>query len=155
MRYVLGNRDLLSLALMLTVLNFVGTTPAAQLVVLAKEFVGASDVQLGALFSAGTLGAVILSFLTGALTARMSLRIIIVVTMLVRGIATLGMGIVPLMVTVLPLWAVAAGAEALFNVAIVSVLQRCTPQQLLGRATSVMRVLAWSAIPLVLTQDRA
>jgi hypothetical protein len=54
-RYVVGSRGLLCLVLMLVGLNFVGSTPDAQLVVLAKAAIGASDGQIAVLFAAGSV----------------------------------------------------------------------------------------------------
>jgi MFS family permease len=146
-RYVFKDRRLLSLSLMLTALNFVGSTDVAQLVVLAKVSLGASDGQVGIVLGAGSLGAVMLSLLIGPLGARMSLGRLILLTMVMRGAATCGLGLTGSVLFAAPLWAVAAGSVALFNVAILSAVQRSVPAQLLGRVTSVIRVVTWSSIP--------
>ena len=72
LRYVLSHPVLRNISLMMALVNFVASTTYAQLVLFAKERLGAGDAQVGLIFSAGSVGVVVLGLAAGALRKRWS-----------------------------------------------------------------------------------
>jgi MFS family permease len=72
LRYVLSHPVLRNISIMMALVNFVGSTTYAQLILFAKVRLQASDVQASLLYSAGSLGVVILSLAAGQLRRRWS-----------------------------------------------------------------------------------
>lgn len=147
-RFVRDQPVLLSLALMLTLINFVGSTPGAQLVLFAKHRLEASDTEVGLLYAAGGAGAVLLSLLASRLRQRWSFSRVALGALMGQGLTLITFAAVSWHWGAMLLWALAIGLETLFNVTITSLAQRVIPDHLMGRVISVLRVIAWSAIPL-------
>src|SRR3990170_2974496 len=72
LRYVLGHPILRNTCLMLALISCVGFTIYAQLVLFAKERLGASDTQVGVLYAAGSVGMIVLALAAGPLRRRLS-----------------------------------------------------------------------------------
>src|SRR6266542_4408764 len=70
LRYVLGHPVLRSISAMMALVNLVGSTVHAQLVLFSKERLQATDAEIGILFSAGSVGVVVLSLAAGPLRRR-------------------------------------------------------------------------------------
>ncbi len=147
-RFVRGQPVLLSLALMLTLINFVGSTPSAQLVLFAKQQLTASDTEVGLLYAAGGIGAVLLSLLASPLRLWWSYRHVALGALMGQGLAIIAFAAISWYWGAMVLWALAIGLETLFNVTTTSLAQSIIPDYLMGRVISVLRVIAWSAIPL-------
>lgn len=147
-RYVVGQPVLLCLAVMLALINFVGITPDTQLVLFAKQRLQASDSQVGLLYAAGGAGVVILSLLAGRLRRRFAYGQVALGALMLHGLFIAAFAAAPWYWAALPLWSLSTGVEALFNIATASLVQAIIPDHLMGRVISVLRVLAWSAIPL-------
>src|SRR5207244_5012510 len=65
LRYVLRHPVLRNISAMMALVNFVAVTAAAQLVLFAKVRLAANDTQVSLLYSAGSIGIVILSLAAG------------------------------------------------------------------------------------------
>src|SRR5215211_776700 len=72
LRYVLNHPVLRNISLMMALINFIGVTIFAQLVLFANERLDASDRQVGWLYAAAAVGAVVCSLLAGPLRKRWS-----------------------------------------------------------------------------------
>src|SRR5262249_48987469 len=70
LRYVLKHPVLRNISAMMALVNFVGTTTFTQLVLFAKVRLDASDSQVAWLFSAGSVGVVVMGLLAGVLRKR-------------------------------------------------------------------------------------
>src|SRR5215212_8798858 len=148
LRYVLGHPVLRNISLMMALVNFVGSTVYAQLVLFAKDRLLASDAQVGFLYSAGSLGVVLLSLAAGPLRKRWSFSTVALGALALEGLLIVGMALTREYWVALPLWMLAAGLGILFNINTGSLRQAIVPNHLLGRVISIAGVLAWSAIPL-------
>ncbi|MBR8744029.1 MFS transporter [Nocardiopsis sp. MG754419] len=150
-RFLWGNRLLRRFALMVGASNFV-TQAAFAVLVLYAVGAGSSlrlpEAAFGLLLTAGAVGGLLGSFLVAWVERRLgrtwSLRISVLGFALFVG--------VPGLTT--HLWVVMAGlcaggaAMMVWNVIVVSLRQRLTPDLLLGRVNSVFRLLAWGTMPL-------
>ncbi len=148
LRYVLANPVLRNISLMMALVNFVGSTQWAQLVLFAKRVYGVSDAQLSLLFAAGGVGTVALSLAAGPLRRRWSFGNVALGALLVSGLAVVAMASVPVFWLGVGLWGLRSGLGSLFNINTGSLRQAIVPDHLLGRVVTVARVLAWSANPL-------
>jgi MFS family permease len=148
LRYVLIHPVLRNISLMMALVNFIGSTTYAQLVLFAKERLGASDSQVGLLFSAGSVGVVALSLVAGALRKRWSFSRVALSALMLSGLLTIALAWTRLFWAAVPLWALISGLGILFNINTGSLRQAIVPNDMLGRVISIAGVLAWSAIPL-------
>ena len=148
LRYVLGHPVLRNISLMMAMVNFVGTTTGAQLVLFAKMRLAASDTQVSLLFSAGSLGIVITGLLAGTLRKRWSFSKVALGALMSEGLLTVVFSLMHWYWIALALWTLIGGLGILFNINTSSLRQAIVPNHLLGRVISIASVLAWSAIPL-------
>ena len=148
LRYVLRHPVLRNISLMMALVNFFGSTIHAQLVLFAKERLAASDTQVGLLYSAGSVGVVLISLAAGSLRKRWAFSTIVLGTLALEGVCIVALSATRWYWLALPIWTVSSGLGILFNINTSSLRQAIVPNHLLGRVVSVAGVLAWSAIPL-------
>jgi MFS family permease len=148
LRYVLGHPVLRSISLMMALMNLIDITVYAQLVVVAKDRLRASDPQVGFLYAAGSIGVVLLSLAAGRLRRRLPFSHVALGSMVVYGLMIVVFASIRWYWVALPLWAAISGLSILFNINTASLRQQIVPNDLLGRVMSVAAVLAWSAIPI-------
>src|SRR5262245_34406004 len=113
LRYVLGHPVLRNISLMMALVNFVATTVYAQLVLFAKERLGASDAQVGLLFSAGSVGVVVLGLSAGALRRRWSFSTVALGALMFEGVLTIVFSLTTSYWIALPLWMLIQGVGLL------------------------------------------
>jgi len=148
LRYVLSHPILRNISIMMALINFLAATTQTQLVLFAKERLGASDAQVGFLYSAGALGIVILSLAAGPVRERVSFSTAALGGLMMDGLLIAILASVSRYWLAAPVWALACGFGIFFNINTSSLRQAIVPNQLLGRINSIAAVLAWSAIPL-------
>jgi len=147
LRYVWGHPVLRAISLMMALVNFVGNTVLAQLVLFAREEFGASDTQMSWLFAAGSVGTIVLSLAAGLLRKRWSFSMIVLGSLALYGAGIVVLALVHVYWVGMVLWALISGLSMLFNINTGSLRQAIVPNHLLGRVMAVASVLAWSAIP--------
>jgi MFS family permease len=148
LRYVLGHPVLRNLSAMMALVNQVGSTVYAQLVVFAKRQLDASDSRVALLYAAGSAGVVLLSLAAGPVRRRLSFSVAALGALVVDGLLTIVLAATRWFWAALPLWAAISGLGIFFNINTASLRQQIVPNHLLGRVISIAGVLAWSAIPL-------
>jgi MFS family permease len=148
LRYVLSHPILRNTCLMLALVSCVGYTVYAQLVLYAKERLGASDTQVGLLYAAGSVGMIALALAASPLRRRMSFSKVMLGTLMLQGILTVLLASTRWYWAGVLLWAMMWGLVVLFDINSNSLWQTIVPNRLLGRVQSVVNVLSWSAIPL-------
>jgi MFS family permease len=148
LRYVLSHPVLRNISMMMAMVNFVGTTTYAQIVLFAKEQLSANDTEVSLLYSAGSLGIVVLSLLAGPLRKRWSFSRVALSALMLEGLLGIVFSFMHWYWTALILWSCMSGLGILFNINTGSLRQAIVPNHLLGRVVSIASVLAWSAIPL-------
>jgi MFS family permease len=132
---------------MMALVNLVSSTISAQLVLFAKERLQASDSEVGIVFSAGSLGIMILSLAAGPLRRRWRFSTVALGALMLGGGLTVVMAATTSYWVAVPLWAAISGLGILFNINTGSLRQAIVPNHLLGRVISIAMVLASSAIP--------
>ncbi len=132
----------------MALINFVGATEYAQLVLFAKQALGSTDAQVAWLYAAGSAGVVVVSLAAGPIRRRFSFVTTALGTLVVSGTAVTAMAWIGRYPAALGLWAVASGFGLLLNINTAALRQAIVPNHLFGRVISVAGVLAWSAIPL-------
>ncbi len=148
LRYVARHPVLRNISVMMALVNFIGSSMWAQIVLFAKAQYAASDGEIGLLFSAGGVGVVVLSLAAGPLRHRWSFGVVALGSLMLGGLLTVAMTVVPWYGVAVVLWALRNGLGTLFNINTGSLRQAIVPEHLLGRVRSVAAVLAWSANPL-------
>jgi len=148
LRYVLGHPVLRNISMMMALVNFVGTTTYTQLILFAKVRLEASDAQASLLYSAGSLGVVILALAAGPLRKRWSFSTVALGALMMEGALTVVFALMHWYWPALAVWTLIGGLGILFNINTSSLRQAIVPNHLLGRVISIASVLAWSAIPL-------
>src|SRR5690349_3450527 len=147
LRYVLGHPVLRNISAMMALINFVGATTYAQLVLFATERLNASKFQIGLLFAAGSAGVVVTGLLAGRLRKRFSFTALAMTSLMLMGLCTIVFAGMRWFWPAVPLWGAAGGLGILFNINTGALRQAIVPNQLLSRVMSIASVLAWSAIP--------
>jgi MFS family permease len=131
----------------MALINFVGATTYAQLVLFATERLDASKFQVGILFAAGSAGVVVTGLLAGRLRRHFSFTALAMTSLMLMGGCTIVFAGMRWFWAAVPLWAAAGGLGILFNINTGSLRQAIVPNHLLSRVLSIAAVLAWSAIP--------
>ncbi|MDP9371955.1 MAG: MFS transporter [Chloroflexota bacterium] len=146
--YVWRHPVLRNISIMMALVNFVAVVVVVQLVLFAKERLGATDFQYGLLVSAGSGGVIVLSLAAGPLRRRLPFGVVALGALALSGTLTVAFALAPGYWVALPLWAAIPGLATLFNINTASLRQAIVPNHLLGRIISVARVAAASATPL-------
>ena len=147
LRYVLSHPVLRNISIMMALINFVGATTYAQLVLFSTERLDASKREIGLLFAAGSAGVVVTGLLAGRLRKRFSFTTLAMTSLMLMGGCTIVFAGMTEYWAALPFWAAAGGLGILFNINTGSLRQAIVPNHLLSRVLSIAGVLAWSAIP--------
>ena len=147
LRYVLGHPVLRNISVMMALINFVGATTFAQLVLFATERLDASKFEIGLLFAAGSAGVVVTGLLAGRLRKHFSFTALAMTSLMLMGACEIVFAGMTRFWAALPLWAAAGGLGILFNINTGALRQAIVPNRLLSRVMSIASVLAWSAIP--------
>ena len=148
LHYVFSNPVLRNISIMMALVNFVGSTAYAQLIFFAKTRLQATDLQASLLYSAGSLGVVILALAAGPLRKHWSFSTVALGALMLEGILTVVFSLMRMYWAAVVLWTLIGGLGILFNINTSSLRQTIVPNHLLGRVMSIASVIAWSAIPL-------
>ncbi len=148
LRHVWSHPVLRNISIMMALVNFVITATHVQLVLFAKERLGATDLQYGFLLAAGSAGIMILSLAAGPLRRRFPFGVVALGALALEGILLIAFGLTASLLIALPLWAFISGLGILFNINTMSLRQQIVPNHMLGRVMSIATVIAWSANPL-------
>jgi MFS family permease len=148
LRYVLSHPVLRNISLMMAMINMVGATVFAELVLFAKQALRAEDSEVGLLFAAGGAGVVVLSLAAGPLRKRLSFGNVALGALMLSGLLIIGFAYTTSIWIAVVLWAAISGLGILFNINTGSLRQAIVPNQMLGRVISIAMVLAWSANPI-------
>lgn len=144
LQYVVTHPILRWITLLLLIINFIGPTVDTQIVLFARQWLYASNTQVGLLLSAGSVGVVFLSLLAGLLRKRLPLGVLILGTLMIQAMCTFAATLTHMYWLVLILWSIRMGTIILFNINTYSLTQTIVPNELLGRVIIFTRVLTWS-----------
>jgi MFS family permease len=148
LRYVLSHPVLRNISLMMALINFVGASTWAQLVLFADERLDTTvGWQIGLLYAAGSAGVVVTGLLAGRLRRRFSFTALAMSSLMLMGLLLIVFAGMRWYWIALPIWAAQSGLGILFNINTGSLRQAIVPNHMLSRVLSIAGVLAWSAIP--------
>jgi MFS family permease len=144
----LWQRPLLrSLAIMAGLDNLVAYSILATLVLFARHNLHLSSAGYGLLLAASAVGGVIASRVGPAILQRLGGGKAIVLGLAAQAACYLAIAFTSQPVLTAALLAVAGGAMVQWNVVTVVYRQLMVPSEVLGRVTSVYRLIAWGALP--------
>ncbi len=143
LHYVLRSPILFWLILLLLFFNFILPTADVQIVWYAKQWLRASDTQIGLLYASDGIGVVVFSLLTNRLRKRWSFGVVALGSMMILGLLTALMAFTHWYPSVLVIWALRGGTDVLFLISAYSMTQLIVPNALLGRVITFTRVLTW------------
>jgi MFS family permease len=109
LRYVISHPVLRNISLMMALVNFVGSTIYTQLVLFAQGRLQASDAQVAYLYSAGSLGVVLLALAAGPLRKRWSFSTVALGALMLEGLLYVVFARMTLFWPALVLWAIISG----------------------------------------------
>ncbi|HEX5498315.1 MAG TPA: MFS transporter, partial [Thermomicrobiales bacterium] len=109
LRYVLGHPVLRAISAMMALVNFVGASTGAQLVLFAHQRLGANDSRVGILYAAGSLGVVATSLVAGRLRRRWSFGQVALGALMAGGALNVLLAFMTNYWAALPVWALFDG----------------------------------------------
>ncbi len=148
LQYVFKHPVLRNIAIMMALVNFFGGPRESQIVLLASQQLHANSTQIAWLYSAGTIGVILLTGSAGFWRKHFAFNVVALGALILCGICTFALAFTTIYWIALPLWACMQGCIILFNLNSSSLRQAIVPNHMLGRVLSVAMVLAWSTIPL-------
>lgn len=148
LRFTLGNPVLRNLAVLVAIVNFLGRTVATQLVLFASLQLAAGRAEIAVLLSAGSVGVIVFSLGAARLRRRTSFARATLGPIVLAGVLIAALANTSSIAAAGVLWAGIMGLVGFFNVNSQTLRQTIVAPEMLGRATTVSRVLSWSAIPL-------
>lgn len=146
--YLLHHRVLRTLATAVGVVNFVTSAAVAVLVLYVLQLLHLPESAYGLVMASFAVGALIGALLTTRLTVRLGERRGVLVALVMFGASTVVLGAWPQVVVSFTAMALVGFFSMVWNITVNSYRQRVVPLDLLGRVTSVFRMLAFLAMPL-------
>ncbi len=148
MTWLWANPLLRPMAIILGLLNGIGSIVFATLVLFAQEALDVTTTTFAILMMAGAAGGVTGSLLAPRISEKLGSGTALFITLLSQSVATLIIGFATHWGLVWAMYFIIAFTGVLWNVITVSLRQTIIPDRLLGRVNSVCRFLAWGMIPI-------
>ena len=136
-----------TLAALLGVNTFFGQLATVTLVLLATQTLHADARGYGLLLAGAAAGSVLGGLVNARVVARIGALPAIVTALTVNVVAFAGIGLSPGLLVLGAFLAVNGFATTLWNIVTIGLRQQLVPSSLLGRVTSVYRMLGWGLIP--------
>ena len=136
------------MAIILGLLNFVGTLAGAGFILFAQEILHTNVMEFAILGTAGAVGGILGGLLAPKISQRIGSGPSLWLTLGIGPIIELIIGLSSSWYIVWILTAFATMTAILWNVITVSLRQSIIPSHLLGRVNSVYRFFAWGTIPI-------
>jgi len=136
------------LALILGLLNGLGTVSAATLVLFAQEVLRTSPTEFALLSTGGAVGGVIGGWAASWVSERLGPGPSLWLTLILSGLTSIVIGLSSWWPVVWLMFMIFIFGGVIWNVITVSLRQSIIPDHLLGRVNSVYRFFAWGSIPI-------
>jgi MFS family permease len=127
-------------------MNFLWTGLVLALIVRARDL-GASPAEIGLMFGSFGVGSIAGAIVAPAIQHRFGARAVIVTVAWFWVAQTAGLAFMPNVLLLGILAGAGACAGPPFNVVFAGIVYRITPDRLLGRVRSTVKLVAWGAIP--------
>jgi len=147
-RWLWANPLLRPMAIILGLLNGIGSIVFATLVLFAQEALNVTTTTFAILMMAGAAGGVAGAILAPRISEKIGSGTSLFLTLISQSMAVLVVGLATHWGLVWVMYFVIAFTGVLWNVITVSLRQTIIPDRLLGRVNSVYRFFAWGMIPI-------
>jgi MFS family permease len=147
LRWLLGNRLLRVVAVVLGVSTFCNTMGMATLVLLVTETLKVSSRFYGILLAAAAVGSVLGGLLNPWLTRRLGQVPSLVIAMGAISVIYVGIGLAPNAPVLAALEVCNGFLVTMWNIVTVTLRQRIVPNDMLGRVNSAYRMIGWGLMP--------
>src|ERR1700678_1217076 len=147
LRWLLGNRLLRVVAVLLGVSSFCNTMGMATLVLLVTETLKVSSRFYGILLAAAAVGSVLGGLLNPWLTRRLGQVPSLVIAMGAVSVIYVGIGLAPNAPVLAALEVCNGFVVTMWNIVTVTLRQRIVPNDMLGRVNSAYRMIGWGLMP--------
>jgi len=147
LRWLLGNRLLRVVAVVLGVSSFCNTMGMATLVLLVTETLKVSSRFYGILLAAAAVGSVLGGLLNPRLTRRLGQVPSLVIAMGAVSVIYVGIGLAPNAPVLAALEVCNGFVVTMWNIVTVTLRQRIVPNDMLGRVNSAYRMIGWGLMP--------
>jgi len=147
LRWLLGNRLLRVVAVVLGVSSFCNTMGMATLVLLVTETLKVSSRFYGILLAAAAVGSVLGGLLNPWLTRRLGQVPSLVIAMGAVSVIYVGIGLAPNAPVLAALEVCNGFMVTMWNIVTVTLRQRIVPNEMLGRVNSAYRMIGWGLMP--------
>jgi hypothetical protein len=148
LRWLWGHDLLRPMAIILGLLNMLGTMSMALLVLFAQEVLETSPTEFAILSTGGAVGGVVAGWVASGVAERIGAGPSLALTMIGGGLTSIVIGLVSFWPLVWLMFAVFMFVAVLWNVITVSFRQTVIPDELLGRVNSVYRFFGWGMMPI-------
>jgi MFS family permease len=147
LRWLLRHRLLRVVAVLLGVQGFCSQMGQAVLVLLATQTLHVGVRGYGLLWTASAVGSIAGGLASPEITRRLGALASLIISMAGTGLVFAGIGLAPDAVVAGLMMACNGFFTAMWNVVTVSMRQRIVPGDLLGRVSSVYRMIGWGLMP--------
>lgn len=147
-RWLWDHNFLRHLAIILGLLNAIGSITFAAMVLFAQEILGTSATEFALLNTGGAIGGIVGGWTASAVSKRIGTGPSLYLTLIGGGVTSLVIGFSGWWPIVWLMFAIYMGLGTVWNVITVSLRQTIIPDELLGRVNSVYRFFAWGMIPI-------
>ncbi len=147
LRWLFRHRLLRTLALMLGLMNGMSAAGFAIFALFALEVLGVTEFGFGVLLTAGAVGSLAASLLTGRVVERFGRGRSLVASVVIFGVTSIVIGLTSNAYVVGAMFAASGVGVVLWNIITVSLRQSIIPDDLLGRVNSAYRFFGWGALP--------
>lgn len=146
-RWLWSNDLLRTLAIVLGLLNMLGTMSTATFVLFGQEVLGTSPTEFAILGTSGAVGGIVGGWTASAIARRIGVGPSLALTLVGGGAVTIVIGLMSWWPAVWLLLGAFMFTAVLWNVITVSFRQTVIPDHLLGRVNSVYRFFGWGMMP--------
>jgi MFS family permease len=147
-RWLWSHELLRPMAIILGILNALGTLTFAAFVLFAQEILHTSATEFALLESGGAVGGIVGGWTASSISRRIGPGPSLALTLVSGGVTTLAIGFLSWWPLVWLMFSLAMFVGVLWNVITVSLRQAIIPDRLLGRVNSVYRFFAWGMMPI-------
>jgi MFS family permease len=146
-RWLWGHDLLRPMAIILGLLNLLGTMSTATIVLFSQEVLNTTPTEFAIMGTGGAIGGIVGGWTASGISKRIGAGPSLWLTLLVGGATTFAIGLLNWWPPVWLLFAIFMLVAVLWNVITVSLRQTIIPDNLLGRVNSVYRFFAWGMMP--------
>lgn len=148
LKYIFSDHTIKVMVIIISFTNLLGSPYYIYTVLYAQENHNVTPDLLGFIFGFASLGALTGSLLTNKLSKKFGFGKLIVILIFIDTLSRILLPFSPNVYLMIPIIAFSYGAQAIINVAIITLRQTTVPSEYLGRVNSVFRTMVFTARPI-------